>query len=263
MSPESSASATPKGWARNQVSFFSAAELSKKKSANILRSAMGHWYDYFLFSLIFGATFFAVFFILSGIEILVGEIFQAEAFVVTVGGALDNAMDLSFFSSAISIVNTIIAILVSLYALFFYVFYLIAEDGQTKGMKFAKIELFRKDGRELSTMGGMGGVGFVPSIILTVFYVIFLPVFAVLTYYQVDYSILWSFIEGFKTLDLVFAGASVGANVLLTLGYWLLSLAIILVGILVFGIVFHIIWLLAGIIANVIGKDEPEKEIVL
>jgi len=62
---------------------------------------------------------------------------------------------------------------------------------------------------------------------------------------------------------LVFAGNNVALNLLMTFGYWIVSVGIVLAGIVIFGIVFHIIWLLAGVIANVLGKDEPEMGVSL
>lgn len=263
MNPESSVSAASKGWVRNQVSYFSPAELSKKKSADILRSAIGHWMDYFLFTLIFGAAFYAVFFILSGAEIIIGEIIRAESFVTMVGDALDNGLKLLFFNSIISIINFVIAILVSFYVFYYFTVYLIAEDGQTKGMRFARVELFRKDGKELSSLGGIGGVGVGSSLILALFYLIFLPAFGIVAYFQVKLAFFWSFIEGFRMLDKVFAGTDLLLSILMTLGYWVLAVVIILAGILIFGLIFHLIWLLAGVIANVVGKNEPEERIAL
>lgn len=356
MNPESSADTTSKGWIRNQVSYFSAVELSKKKSANILKGALGHWIDFFLIALIFCATFFAVSFVLIGTEVIIGELAGDDTFVTIVSHPLENNLVPSFseWSKApdeplehlrvvgvlsiliglitlvcfiivliqlfkqnvglgilgiiiglftfiwgwvkakekdltrvmtvwttlwvaqiiiyvvilvvpriIPIANFIIAVLVGLYALYFYITYLIAEDGQTRGMRIANIELFRKDGKELSSRGGIGGIGAGPAIILSLFYIIFLPIFGIVSYLQFEFAFLWSFIDGFKKLDLVFAGTDIVLNLLLSFGYWILSVAIILLGILIFGIIFHIVWLLAGVIADVLGKDEPEMGISL
>lgn len=157
------------------------------------------------------------------------------------------------------IINTIIALLVSIFVFYYHFFYLISEDGQTYGMRFGRVELFRKDGRELASKGGIGGLGKGPALIFSLFYLIFLPVFVILSKIQLEYAFLWSFIEGFKTLDLAIAGHNIVLNIALMFGYWILTIVILVGACLIIGLLFHIIWLLANIIANTLGKDEPKS----
>lgn len=156
-------------------------------------------------------------------------------------------------------INTILALLLSIFVFYYHFFYLISEDGQTYGMRFGRVELFRKDGRELATNGGIGGLGKGPALIFSVFYLIFLPVFVILSKIQLEYAFLWSFIEGFKTLDLAIAGHNILLNIALMFGYWILTIIILVGACLVIGLIFHVIWLLANIIANTLGKDEPKS----
>lgn len=156
-------------------------------------------------------------------------------------------------------INTIIALLLAIFVFYYHFFYLLSEDGQTYGLRSGRVELIRKDGRELSSGGGIGGLGKGPAIIFSVFYLIFLPVFFILTKLQVEYAFLWSFIEGFKTLDLAIAGHDIVLNILLMFGHWILSIVILVGACFVIGLLFHIIWMLANIIANTIGKDEPKS----
>jgi hypothetical protein len=172
-----------------------------------------------------------------------------------------------FISSAqfvlVLIINTVISLLLSLLVFYYNFYYLISEDGQTFGMRSGKFELFRKDGREIASAGGVGGVGAKAGIIYSVFYLLFMPLFLVVTYYQLNYSFLWSFVEGFRVLDLAIAGKDVLLNIGLTLGYWILTL-VILVGVaLIVGLVFHALWILSNIITNTVGKSEPESTFAL
>jgi hypothetical protein len=154
--------------------------------------------------------------------------------------------------------NTIISLLLAIFVFYFHFFYLLSEDGQTYGLRFGKVELFRKDGRELASNGGIGGLGKGPAFIFSIFYLIFLPVFVILSKLQLEYGFLWSFIEGFKTLDLAIAGHDIAMNIVMMLGYWILTVVILVGASFVIGLLFHIIWLLANIIANTLGKDEPK-----
>lgn len=163
----------------------------------------------------------------------------------------------------ILIINTVISLLLSLWVFYFNFYYLLSEDGQTFGMRSGKFEIFRKDGRELASAGGIGGVGTSAALIYSVFYLVFLPVFAVATYFQLKYSFLWSFVEGFRMLDLAITGNNILVNVGLTIGYWLLTLVILIGLAFVIGLVFHGFWLLAGLITNTFGKSEPETTLVL
>lgn len=160
-------------------------------------------------------------------------------------------------------INTIIALLVSIFVFYFHFFYLLSEDGQTFGLRFGKVELFRKDGRELSSGGGIGGIGKTPAIIYSVFYLLFLPVFVLLTKLQFEYAFLWSFIEGFKSLDVATAGNAVLVNILMMFGYWLLTVVIFVGVAFIIGILFHVMWIIAGLIANAVGKNEPEKHLLV
>jgi len=157
------------------------------------------------------------------------------------------------------LINTIIAFLLSIFVFYYHFFYLISEDGQTYGMRFGRVELFRKDGRELASSGGIGGLGKGPAVIFSLFYLIFLPVFIILSKIQLEYAFLWSFIEGFKTLDMAIAGHNIALNIAMMFGYWILTVVILVGACLVIGMLFHIIWLLANIIANTLGKDEPKS----
>lgn len=309
----------PKGWLRTQVNQFSPQELAKKKSANIVRAAFGHWFDLFKFGITFLVVFIFVQFILLGVEVLfsdisgikvvaplealpeekpaeevaeadsvvadsnaVEEVFSqtaaVEEEVVVDEGILSEASLRTVFGVAtddypeyvepdqlrlVVTINTIIAILASLFVFYFHFFYLLSEDGQTFGLRFGKVELFRKDGRELSSGGGIGGLGLVPALIFSIFYLLFLPVFVILTKLQVEYAFLWSFIEGFRSLDTAIAGTAITMNVVMTFAYWLLAVVILVGAAFVIGLVFHIIWLLAGVIANAVGKDEPKSIMAL
>ncbi|MBN1349734.1 RDD family protein [candidate division KSB1 bacterium] len=185
------------------------------------------------------------------------------------------------FPWIISLLNFVLAIIAGIVSFYYYIFYSTAEDGQTNGMRIAKIELYRNDGKELSSMGGLGGVGLVPALIMTVAYLIFSPIFFIFTYMQINLlfleksfltlRILPDFLQGkglllaaFHTLDAVFTGdINVFLGLLLTIGLLLLSILVFLLLAFIFGLIFHVIWFLAGIIAGVVGKDEPEKEIAL
>ncbi|MBN2092596.1 hypothetical protein JW964_23440 [candidate division KSB1 bacterium] len=160
-------------------------------------------------------------------------------------------------------INTIISLLLSLLVFYYNFYYLLSEDGQTFGMRSGKFELFRKDGRELASAGGIGGVGTSAGIVYSVFYLLFIPIFLIVTYFQLKYSFLWSFVEGFRVLDLAIAGNNIALNIGLTIGYWLLTLVILIGVAFIVGLVFHAIWFVAGLISNTLGKSEPETTLAL
>jgi len=159
------------------------------------------------------------------------------------------------------LINSIIALLASILVFYYCFFYLISEDGQTIGLRGFKIEIFRKDGRELASAGGIGGLGKGIALIYTLFYLIFLPVFACLTWYQLSYFKTY-FINGFKSLDLAIAGHDIPINVLWMFGNWIISILIVIGIAFIIGLIFHVIWLLAGIATSTVGKSEPKKIIV-
>ncbi len=163
----------------------------------------------------------------------------------------------------ILIINTVISLLLSLWVFYYNFYYLISEDGQTFGMRSGRFELFRKDGRELAVAGGIGGVGATAGIIYSVFYLLFLPLFFIVSYFQLKYSFLWSFVEGFRVLDLAIAGKDILLNIGLTLGYWILTLVILFGVALIIGLVFHGLWIVSNMITNTVGKSEPETKLAL
>ncbi len=303
MSPEGQ---TPKGWWKNQVNQFTPQELSKKKAVNILRAALGHWFDFFKFALMFLTVFLFMQVILLGLELLFTDITgikivapleklaeQTPVVTETEEGTTDSlavatptepvqtdteSLLRSYFGVSsdeypdfisadqfvwVLTINTIIALLLSLWVFYYNFYYLLSEDGQTFGMRSGKFELFRKDGRELASAGGIGGIGATPAIIYSVFYLLFTPVFLFITYYQLRYSFLWSFVEGFRVLDLAIAGNNIFVNIGLTVGYWLLTLVILLGVAVIVGLVFHLLWIVAGSISNTLGKSEPETKLAL
>lgn len=160
-------------------------------------------------------------------------------------------------------INTIIALLASIFVFYYHFFFLLSEDAQTFGLRSGRVELFRKDGRELSSQGGIGGLGKGPALIYSVFYLLFLPVFFILTRIQIEYAFLWSFIEGFRSMDAAIAGTAVTSNILGMFGYWILSIVIVVGVALVIGLIFHVILIVAGLIASAIAKDEPESVLAM
>ncbi|MCI0514534.1 hypothetical protein L0128_15070 [candidate division KSB1 bacterium] len=260
----------------------------------ILRAIFAHWVDFFTFSLTFLAVFFFVLVILVGVEILFTDLTgvnvlaplealpEQETVVEAAATVSDsvvvatkpmtfedgirtvfgtNSEEYPNFISIgqfklIVLINSIIALLVSLFVVYYYFFFLISEDGQTLGLRSGKIEILRLDGRELSSQGGIGGIGASSAMIYTIFYILFLPIFFILTKVQIQYSLLWSFIEGFKSLDQAIEGNNFLMNILEMLGYWVLSLVILFGIIVLIGVLFHLLWLLAGMIAKAVGKKE-------
>jgi len=339
MNPAGNPGKNQQGWLKSQVNQFTPAELAKKKPANFLRAALGHWFDFFKFAITFLAVFLFVQVILLGAEVLFTDIsgikviaplealpeeptevqaaesdsMQEEMLDEEVteeetvseeematedslalaepeeeepvkaeteqavgllseqqirqyfGVATDEYPDFISFDQfkLVLIINTIIALLASIFVFYYHFFFLISEDGQTFGLRSSRVEIIRKDGRELASQGGIGGTGKGPALIYTLFYLLFLPVFTIVTILQIRYAFLWSFIEGFRSLDSAIAGSAITMNILAMLGYWILAI-VILVGVaFIFGLIFHVVWLVASTIASALGKDEPESMIAI
>ncbi|MCK5739268.1 RDD family protein [bacterium] len=325
MNPERNPAKASQGWSKNQVNQFSSEELAQKKAPHIVRTAFGHWLDFFKLAITLIAVFIIVQFVLIGVEVLFTDITgisvirplealpdmdviaAKEVAADTADVAVDSLVAAdslaandslavatpvvdeedntegpiaSFIRNAFGVasdehpefisvgqfklvltINTIIAILACLFFFYFQFVYMLREDGQTPGQRYGQLEILRKDGKEFSISGGIGGIGSGKAWTFALIYLLFAPVFAILTKIQIEYSFGWAFIEGFKNLDAAFAGEFAIMGLVMWLGYWLLAVVMLVVFAFVIGLLFHVFFIVANALAGTISKDEPKKNI--